>query len=63
MIQENLKGHLSAFFCVIVWGSTFVVSKDLLSVLQPLQLMLIRFSIAYIFFMDSVSEVELPTDK
>ena len=49
MIQENLKGHLSAFFCVIVWGSTFVVSKDLLSVLQPLQLMLIRFSIAYIF--------------
>ena len=45
--QRQLTGHFMAIFCVIVWGSTFVVSKSLLAHLQPLQLMLIRFIIAY----------------
>lgn len=37
-----------AIICVLVWGSTFVVSKGLMSFLQPLQLMLLRFTLAYI---------------
>lgn len=37
-----------AIFCVIVWGSTFVVSKDLLTHLLPAELMLLRFLLAYI---------------
>ncbi|NMA18540.1 MAG: DMT family transporter [Clostridiaceae bacterium] len=47
MKERNLSGHLMAIFCVIVWGSTFVVSKSLLTHMQPIQLMLIRFAIAY----------------
>lgn len=37
-----------ALVCVLIWGSTFVVSKELLSFLQPVQLMLMRFVMAYI---------------
>lgn len=48
MKEKYLSGHLMAVFCVMVWGSTFVVSKSLLMHLQPVQLMLFRFIIAYI---------------
>ena len=41
-------GHLMALICVLVWGSTFVVSKELLRFLQPVQLILMRFAMAYI---------------
>lgn len=37
-----------ALFCVVVWGSTFVVSKSLLAHMSPVQLMLIRFVLAYV---------------
>ena len=36
-----------AFVCVLVWGSTFVVSKSLMACVQPVQLMLLRFLLAY----------------
>ena len=48
MKDRQLSGHLMAIFCVIVWGSTFVVSKDLLTHLLPAELMLLRFLLAYI---------------
>lgn len=41
-------GHFMALICVLVWGSTFVVSKELLAFLQPVQLMLMRFAMAYV---------------
>lgn len=37
-----------ALICVLVWGSTFMVSKSLLETLHPLQLMLLRFTLAYL---------------
>ena len=48
MRQKNGMGHLMALVCVLVWGSTFVVSKGLMSFLHPVQLMFLRFSLAYL---------------
>ncbi|MBQ2959749.1 MAG: DMT family transporter [Oscillospiraceae bacterium] len=48
MKQTQNHGHLMALICVLIWGSTFVVSKQLLVFLQPVQLMLLRFAMAYI---------------
>ena len=48
MRERQASGHLMALICVVVWGSTFVVSKSLLEHLQPIQLMLLRFTLAYI---------------
>lgn len=47
MKQKQLTGHLLALICVAVWGSSFVVSKSLMDCLQPTQLMLLRFILAY----------------
>ncbi|HHV11525.1 MAG TPA: DMT family transporter [Clostridiales bacterium] len=40
--------HIMALFTITVWGTTFIASKILLAVYSPLQIMLIRFFIAYI---------------
>lgn len=48
MKKNNFMGHLLALFCVTVWGSSFVVSKSLMAHLEPVQLMLLRFVLAYI---------------
>lgn len=47
MKQKQASGHLMALVCVIVWGSTFVVSKSLMEHLRPVQLMVLRFVLAY----------------
>ena len=44
---EGLGGHLIALATICVWGSTFIFSKTLLSVFTPLQIMLMRFLVAY----------------
>ena len=47
-MNEKLKGHLMALFCALVWGTTFVASKRLLSWYSPVQLMFLRFAAAYV---------------
>ena len=48
MKKKLNRGHIMALVCVLIWGSTFVASKELLRFLQPVQLMLMRFAMAYI---------------
>lgn len=48
MRKNQWAGHAMALICVVVWGSTFMVSKGLLVFLQPVQLMLLRFILAYL---------------
>lgn len=48
---STLMAHLMALFTIIVWGTTFIASKILLTVYSPLQIMLIRFTIAYILLL------------
>lgn len=45
---SNFIGHLLGFFSVLVWGSSFIFSKILLEVFTPLQIMTMRFIIAYV---------------
>ena len=47
-MEGTLKAEIGAVVCVIVWGLTFIYSKDLMSFLSPLQLMGMRFLIAFI---------------
>ena len=46
--SKNIIGHLFAAFTVTAWGTSFLVSKNLLTHLTPAQLMWMRFVIAYI---------------
>lgn len=43
----ELSGHLIALATICVWGSTFIFSKTLLDVFKPVQIMLLRFFVAY----------------
>ena len=42
-------GHICALITVFVWGATFIASKHMLSVYTPVQIMTLRFVIAYGF--------------
>ncbi len=46
--NSALAGHLFALFCVTAWGTSFLISKSLMTKLQPSQLMWLRFVIAYL---------------
>lgn len=46
-MNRSLRGHLLALFTVIVWGTTFIVSKVLLRTFAPVQVILFRFGLGY----------------
>lgn len=46
--DKKLTGHIFALITIIVWGSTFITTKMLLSEFTPVQIMLCRFAIAYV---------------
>lgn len=48
MKDKTVSGHIMSLLCVMVWGSSFVVSKGLMTFLRPVQLMLLRFLLAYV---------------
>ena len=48
-VRNNfLIGHLCALFSVTAWGTSFLVSKELMTRIAPVPLMWIRFVIAYL---------------
>jgi len=46
--NKEAIGHLFALFCVIIWGTSFIVSKSLMFAVTPVQLMWLRFVLAYV---------------
>lgn len=46
--ESRVTGHAFAIICVLIWGTTFIISKNLMSYISPVQLMWTRFVIAYI---------------
>ena len=47
MKNSKLMGHIFAIFTVIVWGSCFVLTKNLLAIgLTPLQITPLRMALA-----------------
>ncbi|MBR6286561.1 MAG: DMT family transporter [Bacteroidaceae bacterium] len=48
-MSENLKGHLIVLLVIVIWGTTFVSTKTLISCgLTPQDIFLIRFVISYL---------------
>lgn len=46
--NNQIKGHVLSILCVIAWGTSFLVSKSLMEILTPVQLMILRFVIAWL---------------
>lgn len=46
-MNNTLKGHSLALLCSIIWATSFIASKELLVYLSPVQLMFLRFAVAY----------------
>lgn len=43
---DQAGGHVAALVTIAIWGSTFVVTKVLLGVLGPVQILVLRFAMA-----------------
>ncbi len=41
--QKVLKGHIAAFFTILIWGTTFISTKLLLIELTPIEILFFRF--------------------
>ncbi|MFZ7130903.1 MAG: DMT family transporter [Eubacteriales bacterium] len=59
-MKNDLKGHLFAISTVIIWSSTFIVSKVLLEQLTPLQILFGRFMMAVLFLSIIYPKFEKP---
>ncbi len=58
--ERNVTGHLLALFTIIIWGTTFVATKTLLNDYDALQIMLMRFFIAWVVLLLLTRRVEMP---
>ncbi len=47
-MTDTLKGHLLALLTVFIWGTTFVSTKILLEVFQPVQILFLRFFLGWL---------------
>lgn len=47
MKTDITRGHLAAFVTILIWGTTFISTKVLLRVFDPIEILLIRFLIGY----------------
>lgn len=43
MKNNSINGHISAFITIIIWGTTFISTKILLSDFAPIEILFIRF--------------------
>lgn len=46
--NKSRAGHLSAIITILIWGTTFISTKVLLSDFTPIEILLFRFVIGYI---------------
>ncbi len=50
MEKKILFAHILAILCGLIWGSTFIVSKELTGFMSPIQIMCFRLLLASIIF-------------
>lgn len=48
MEKSKFSGHIAATFTLIIWGTTFLMSKSLMESFTTFQILLIRFILAYV---------------
>ncbi|WP_293728163.1 DMT family transporter [uncultured Phascolarctobacterium sp.] len=39
------SGHLAALFTILIWGTTFIATKILLTALTPVEILFLRFAL------------------
>ncbi|MEG0273523.1 MAG: DMT family transporter [Longicatena sp.] len=47
-MKQSTTGHIAAFFTIVLWGTTFISTKVLLSDFTPVEILFIRFVIGFI---------------
>ncbi len=58
--EQRGMGHLLALFTITIWGTTFVATKTLLNDYDALQIMLMRFFIAWVVLLLLTRRIEKP---
>lgn len=48
MDLERSQGHIAALITVVVWASTFIFLKRLLTIFHPLDILILRFTLSFI---------------
>lgn len=48
MPNKTILGHLAALLTILVWGTTFISTKVLLTVFQPVEILFIRFVLGFL---------------
>ena len=51
MEKASTRGHLCALWSILIWGTTFVVTKVLLDKFTPAEILFTRFSAAWVLLM------------
>lgn len=46
--EKELKGHGFALITILIWGTTFISTKVLLSVISPIEILFLRFVIGFV---------------
>ena len=46
--KKELKGHLLALVTILIWGTTYISTKILLAVISPIEILFLRFTIAFV---------------
>ncbi|MNW32549.1 putative inner membrane transporter yiJE [compost metagenome] len=44
----EIQGHLFAFVTIIIWGTTFISTKILLSAISPIEILFLRFMLGFL---------------
>lgn len=64
-MKENsgVKGHISAFVTILIWGTTFISTKVLLNDFKPIEILFYRFSIGLLVLLITCPRRMKITDK
>ena len=63
MNNKNTLGHISAILTVLIWGTTFITTKVLLSHFTPIEILFFRFSLGFIALLLIYPHKLVLTDK
>lgn len=62
-INKSSAGHIAAFITIFIWGTTFISTKILLNVFNPIEILFIRFVLGYIALWCVCPRSLRPADK
>lgn len=51
MVTEKRTGHLAALLTILIWGTTFISTKILLTDFQPVEILFFRFIMGYMILL------------